>query len=161
MCKNRKLRSMGHWVVKQHYHNYIGQLFAKNIESWAICLRRLFEFINDLLHTRSRLGNWLQTSSDECTQNVLRHQCDLLFTSFRIWQFSNADLTKKNTKTVHIKLSTKKISKWQKWERFFCNFLPALWGCFYSTTYRMEVIISRKKHLEFLVVSDYKNHSYL
>ena len=49
----------------------------------------------------------MNTSTNETAKGAVCHHGDLLVTPVRIWQFSVANLTKKNSETIDINLETK------------------------------------------------------
>ena len=56
----------------------------------------------------------MQTSSNKSSNRAVFHHNNLFFTPFRVWLFPGANLTQKNTKTVHINLQKKQCTKRNK-----------------------------------------------
>ena len=61
-------------------------------------------FFNDIVYPWSLFRISLQTSPYHILDHAVCHHCDLLIAPFRIWQFPDAHLTEKNSKTVDIDL---------------------------------------------------------
>ena len=56
----------------------------------------------------------MQTSSNKSSSRTVFNPNNLFFTPFRVWLFPGANLTQKNTKTVHINLQKKQCTKRNK-----------------------------------------------
>ena len=76
--------------------------FILQLTSWI----EIFQFIDYLLHSRSRSRLSLQASPHQATKHTIRYKHDLFVTPSRIWKLSDAHFAKKNTKAVDINLTT-------------------------------------------------------